>query len=468
MRDRKQKILLLGCNSYSGSNDEMIVVSCGWDKISPSINLRDYDTILINLLELSEEKRSTINWQIFGEIVSLVVARDVLQNQGKIILVGDPRFQYPVANEDGRDKKGTKNVDFLNWTGLDCSWDASSGDTIEFFDSYDNKEFVEYVRKLKRWEYSLSKCKVNMTAMEKCFRLSYLESQGYEVDRSLKHVVQNRYRHELLFEVSIGVFGASYSGRECKLPWGPIVFLPPIDTSVDETIQIVLRDMCGFESALPEPAWISSYKAPGQGEIDEDIVRIHGEIDALNERLNVAKAERVKRRSCLKLLYEREFELEPAVRDILRALGGHVEDPTEKNKEDGWLSVDVDGVTYEGVLEIKSTRKECFGEDGRKQLVDWIDRGITLRQKKYKGIFIGNSAVDKSLNERPVPFSDSWKKAAELGGLCALTTVDLYIIYLLHARGSLDVDSFWKHLFSTNGILSSRQYYEALAPKEKS
>ena len=61
----------------------------------------------------------------------------------------------------------------------------------------------------------------------------------------------------------------------------------------------------------------------------------------------------------------------------------------EKNKEDGWITVKVDGIVYEGVLEIKSTKSGQFGEDGRKQLLDWIDRGRTLRLKNYKGYSLG-------------------------------------------------------------------------------
>jgi hypothetical protein len=162
-----------------------------------------------------------------------------------------------------------------------------------------------------------------------------------------------------------------------------------------------------------------------------------------------------------------EFGLEPAVREILRTLGAHVEDPEEENKEDGWITVTVGKDTHEGVLEIKSTRSDTFTEEGRKQVLDWVDRGRTRRTKQYKGIFIGNSAVNKPTTERQYPFSDSWKKAAELSGICAMTSTDLYVVYLLKSRDRLDVDLFWREVFSTNGIFDGRKYYEDLAPKEK-
>jgi len=167
-----------------------------------------------------------------------------------------------------------------------------------------------------------------------------------------------------------------------------------------------LRDVCGVEASLPEPEWISDYEAPGQTAVDQEIAKIVEELGSAKEQFVQAQKKREEIRACLKLLYEREFGLEPAVQNILRGLGAHVEDPKEANKEDGWVTVNVEGQVYEGVLEIKSTRSAQFGEDGIRQLLDWIDRGTKMRQKKYKGIFIGNSSVDTPGKERPWPFSD--------------------------------------------------------------
>jgi hypothetical protein len=68
-----------------------------------------------------------------------------------------------------------------------------------------------------------------------------------------------------------------------------------------------------------------------------------------------------------------------------------------------------------GVLEIKNTQSDQFSGDGRKQLLDWIDRGRTQEQMNYKGIFVGNSAVTKPVNKLQAikernPASDLLKK----------------------------------------------------------
>jgi hypothetical protein len=463
---RKEKILLIGSDGFDATNEDAIISCFSWDQLESSINLRDFDTIVVNLLGLSEETRQRIDWSRFEAIVNFAITRNVLQNNGKILIVGDPRFSLEIQGQNDQGKSAKVTQPFLFWTGLRCGWDNSAGDTVEFRDTYNNQAYSEYVKRLRRWNYSLDRCRLDDATVEAFFNIDYLQRKGWEVDVELTTIVENRYRNRIIFEASIGVSGQGYQGKERKISFGPIIFLPPISVDADETIQIVLRDLCGFQATLPEPKWLSKFKAPGQQHVDDEIARTKGEISALAKRLDAAYAERAKRRECLKLLFEREFELEPAARNILRSLGAHVEDPQEKNKEDGWLTVDVGGKTYEGVLEIKSTRNDQFDEDGRKQLLDWIERGVALRQKNYKGLFFGNSAVNKPRLERPYPFSDSWKRAAELNGICALTTTDLYVIYLLHSQGLINTDDFWTELFECNGVFQTRKYYEALAPKE--
>ncbi|MGA9451178.1 MAG: hypothetical protein WBW41_07515, partial [Verrucomicrobiia bacterium] len=231
------------------------------------------------------------------------------------------------------------------------------------------------------------------------------------------------------------------------------------------TLLIVLRDFCDAASELPEPEWVSGFNVPGQKAIDEKISQIRTTLSEQQAALEKAMIERVKARACLKLLYEREFALEPIVREILRELGATVEDPVEKNKEDGWVTIQVAGKDHEGVLEIKSAKSDQFSEDGRRQVLDWIERGRTLRGKNYKGIFIGNSAVTKplkSLSDRPDAFSDSWRRAAKLSQICAIKSEELFLIFLLQKQGKVNLDDFWNNLFATDGIFDIKPFL----PKE--
>lgn len=206
---------------------------------------------------------------------------------------------------------------------------------------------------------------------------------------------------------------------------------------------------------------MSGFNVPGQKDIDEKISQIKATLTEQQAALEMALAERMKMRTCLKLLYEREYALEPVVRDILGELGATVEDPVEKNKEDGWVTVQVAGKNYEDVLEIKSAKSDQFSEDGRRRVLDWIERGRTMRDKNYKGIFIGNSAVAKPLksrSDRPDAFSDSWKKAAKLSHICAMKSEELFLIYLLHKQGKVNLDDFWTKFFTTDGIFDIKPF----------
>jgi hypothetical protein len=88
-----------------------------------------------------------------------------------------------------------------------------------------------------------------------------------------------------------------------------------------------------------------------------------------------------------------------------------------------------------------------------------------MRDKNYKGIFIGNSAIStplKSLGDRPDAFSDSWKRAAKLSRICAMKSEELFFIFLLHKQGKVNLDEFWTKLFATDGIFDIKPFF----PKE--
>lgn len=465
MAKRKRKVLLIGTTGYQRTREDLRVDCYDWAKVSGIKNIRDFDTIILDLLTLaSAESRAAISWIDFFKRLDFAGAMDVLVNGGAFIIIGDPRFRVKLSGED----KEEADVPFLHWTGIKFAWDSEPGDTVIFANDYSHRQYADYISRLNKWQYSLSACELDKEKLSDRFNMQYLSEHSMSIRINKDAFCKNRYANALAFILRCELVRKGYDSTNVLQTYGPLIFLHEISLSHDETVQRVLTDICGIETDLPEPEWISEFSAPGQKAIDEEIRRIEGQIESAVKALEKANAQKQEYRKCLKLLYEREFALEPVVRDILRGLGAHVEDPTEKNKEDGWIVVKVGDETYEGVLEIKSTRSDTFGEDGRKQLLDWIDRGRTLRGKHYKGLFIGNSSVDKPIREHAWAFPDSWTKAAELSQICAFKTEDLYVFHLLNARGKLSLDEFWKDVFETNGVLDMKKYRDALAPKEKS
>lgn len=451
MSTNTKKLLLIGSKGYERNLAGVRVDCVLWEHLSKVANIRDFDTVILNLFPIQDgERRKNVDWTHFHKLVDFRAAADVLMHGGRIVFVGNPRFTVPAPPSEAHHPR-TDEVPFLEWTGIQFHWDGQPGDTVRF-ETYGHDQFKEFVTHLHKWDYSLDGCNPNRPQIQTRFDLQELEKRyNFEIDRDF--FCQNRYKNAVAFAVRLR-FSRS---RNDNLTFGWLLFLPRISLDEDETIQLVLRDVCGVETNLPEPNWLSGYTAPGQGPVDAKIEAIKTEIRAKLQALEGLEDERANVRKCLKLLYEREFGLEPAVRDIMRALGAQVEEPIEKNKEDGWLVVTAGGQTYEAVLEIKSTKSDQFSEEGRKQLLDWIDRGRTLRGKNYKGILIGNSAVTKPVTERPEAFSDSWKKAAVLSGICAIKSEDLYEIYRLHRDGRANMDGFWQAVFKTDGILLLKQ-----------
>jgi hypothetical protein len=455
MASNSKKLLLLGATGFERNKEGLRLDCMGWEELGRIENVRDYDVLVLNLLKLkTEQARKKVDWTRFRRLFDFRATTDILEHEGKIVMVGDPRFEIP------SEPIVSKPVQFLYWTGLGLFWDSQPGDTKEF-ERYGNDEFVEYLKHLHSRQYSLADCEVDESALGKRWNLKAAQDRGVYPSARLDAVCVNRYGHALAFRVWHQMADA-YDRRQVR--YGPIYFLPEVDLDEEVAVQVILRDFCDAAAELPEPSWVSSFQVPGQPEVDAKISKIQTVIAEQTAELEKAVDERVRVRTCLKLLYEREFGLEPVVRDAFRALGAKIEEPTEKNKEDGWLTVQVGQSSYEGVLEIKSTKLDQFGEDGRKQLLDWIDRGRTIRQKNYKGIFIGNSAVTKPLKDRPDAFSDSWKKAAVLSQICAMKSEHLYLIYILHLQRKLKLDDFWNHLFATNGAFDISPFLRKTEP----
>jgi len=464
MPQRNHKVLLIGAKGYQRTREGVRVDCCLWSTIERLDNIRDYDTIIVDLLEMQDESaRNAVDWASVHQQLNFPNTIGVLTNDGVIVVVGDPRFTVP-GSRTPKPEKVILHVPFLEWTGITFTWDPERGDTVHFADDYEHRPFERYVSNLKKWDYSLARCEIDNEVLPQQFNVDRLKEKRLEIGLKTDFFCINRYRHALAFALRFQYLRREpHEQAEVLETHGPLIFLPAISLNADETRQLVLADICGVHASLPEPAWISQYIAPGQSNVDEEIEKIETNLQTVQKKLQDATERRSKAKECLKLLYEREFALEPVAREVLRGLGAQVEDPSEPNKEDGWVVVRVGDKTYEGVLEIKSTRGDQFGEDGRKQLLDWVDRGRTLRGKNYKGVFIGSSAVDKPPDERPFAFSNSWARAAALSGICALKTEDLYVIHLLNATGAIELSQFWEDVFSTNGVFDPKRYRDMLA-----
>jgi len=452
---RARRGAIIGTKGFQRS-DESVEIECfPWKEVASVANPSDYDTIIFNLLSLKDP--TTVDWDGFFDKFTVLTTLEVLVNGGNIVIIGDPRFwlNEPIVVPGGEEGTGTQ---FLEWTGIQFDWDEKSGKTkIPVKRDPSTEPYLNYIEKISHWDYSLRKCVWPMgqqAMLESVLQKTVTQfSSSFQVER----ICENRYRGLIVFAIKLSIadrtdIGGGYlhkNGRE-----GRIIFLPQVEVPQEDLVAMVLTDILGIQVIVPEPSWATAILAPGQPHIEARIEQIKHDIATLEVNLKSAMEERQRVRRCVHLLYKLGDELEDAVREILCSLGSTIEPPIERGKEDGWLTIEIEGKVFEGVLEIKGTRKNQFSLEGLRQLMEWKKRGILNRQKKYKGIFVGNSGAEKEVSEREVPFADPWTATAKLDDIAVLNTCDLYKLYRLDCEGNLDRNQFWRALFQTNGVFS--------------
>jgi hypothetical protein len=412
------KIVVIGLTGYQHSSNGIVVTSYLWSELKRIENLRDFDLVI---MDLTVPGWNDVEPVTFLNKISFEVTRDIIAHGGEVIVIGDPRSTIKTRH---------RQFSFTAWTGVSLSWDDSSGSSIQITSI--NDRYKEYLKSLRSWQYALEH-----------FQIQYDASQLARVE--IHSLAENRYAKPLAFEIRY-YFG---QGRV-----GCIVFLPETTLDQESRLQLVLRDMCGVDLNRHDPPWIDTYVAPTQPPLDKIIDKLEAETYKLQTELDRRRLELKEVRTCLRLLFDSGLTLEMAVRKVLRELGASVREPIEANKEDGWISISGGPDVLEGVLEIKSTSKDTFNEDGIRQAVEWRTRGIERDGKRYKGIFIGVSAIDKQPSERTDPFGQGWKRSAKLQQIVGIRSEELYEAYALNCKGELDASEFWRAVFQTDGVFS--------------
>lgn len=454
---RARRVAIIGTDGFDRS-DETVEINCfSWSRVMNIPNPSDNDVIIMNLTSLTNS--SAVRWFDFFNKFSELTTVQVLANDGLIVIIGDPVFWTQESSFFTDPSEGGIGLPFLSWTGIEFDWDKRHGETKILTDLGPSKKpYISYIEKISQWDYCLRDHKFSNKlydiAKSVLFKTGRLTDPIFELEK----ICENRYGGHIVFAIRLFISETRYDGAG---DWssknkneGRIIFLPQIDVPEEELLAIVLTDILGIQVVVPEPSWASAIVAPGQPDIDTRITQIDHEIATLEVELKDAEENRKRVRRCVHLLYKLGTELEDAVRDILRSLGSTIEPPVERDKEDGWLKVEIGGEIFEGVLEIKGTRKDQFSVYGLRQVMEWKSRGVANRKKKYKGIFVGNRGAGKDISNRREPFNKGWTDTAELDEIVVLDTQDLYKLYCRSCEGNLDKDQFWKVLFGTNGVFS--------------
>ena len=88
------KVLVIGARGLSQVTEDLRVQCCEWTKVSTITNIRDFDTIVLNLLTIgTEELRSAVDWSSFFKTFGFRSTMEILLNGGRLVFVGDPHFE---------------------------------------------------------------------------------------------------------------------------------------------------------------------------------------------------------------------------------------------------------------------------------------------------------------------------------------------------------------------------------------
>lgn len=81
MAKRKRKVLLIGATGYQRTREDLRVDCCDWTKVQGIRNIRDFDTIILDLLSVaSGDARGAVSWNDFFQRLDFSGAMEMVSN----------------------------------------------------------------------------------------------------------------------------------------------------------------------------------------------------------------------------------------------------------------------------------------------------------------------------------------------------------------------------------------------------
>jgi len=447
VNNSSKKIAIISSQQLKISAEDTRIDCFTWNNLQEHDSIADYDRLILSLP--AETMQTQVRGNVLLRILDVQRVIDLFIRGTLIFVVGDPRFE---CENDG------KPFPFLFWTGMDFEWNDAEGDQIERNQNGEPNGFDTYAGHIKQWSYSLRSVEPygdvkRALAAQICGSLGQFTPQF-----KCEHIYRTRHKDGLITFV---LYMAEAPHPQVVLPaipkrapfLGGLCLLPKIDLCEEDTVRLVLSEICLVSTGVHEPEWARDLKVCGQKELDEIIEETNRTLEQTQQKLKALQEKRRQYRNPLKLLYSTSDDLEIVTRKALEELGAEIGDKDEDIGDDAFLSVEIGGKRRFATVEVKSTTKKSFKEQGLRQLSEWQTRRIERQQRKYKGIFIGNNLIALPPDVRTDPFSDGFRKSTEIHCYVALRSSDLYDLLMAMRRNTLDLEEMWRLIFETNGIL---------------
>ncbi|MEH2380315.1 MAG: hypothetical protein V7K27_15750 [Nostoc sp.] len=435
-----KRIIVIGSAPHSRS-----VTAYNWHEIPLSLNIADYDIVILNFVPLMEQNYAAkIDFNLLPQIEKF--AEFIFSSESEVIAIGAPYIKIGFP-------PNYVLVDW--WLPIKLNLVQDVGETIRNVDP----AFDYYFQQIEQWFFHVDdRFRIQF---ELTYYLQLISSHANDLQVKITPIAQTRYDKSIAFKVNLIAlfidkrydFGNPPYEKIVKES-GDIIWLPQTTKISDyDAINLILSNRYGLNLEQTSPLWIESYKLPKQIPIDAKILHYKNEIQRLKSELTIAQQDLQVEIRFRKLLYEQGVDgLEPIVRDALRELGATVHDPlVGENREDGLLE---DPKGRKGILEIKGRTKSLALADVR-QLDQWVQDALFKdNSEDRKGILIANMYCGVSLEQRKEPFPANCIERAKRTKHCLLTTRQIYYAICLKQQGKFLVTDFWDSIFNTDGACS--------------
>ena len=428
-------VLVIGTKFRSDKID-----SCNWNEVGGFNSISNYKKVILDFVTLKKENNEINPFKRKNLFSDDDFNQFRFEKSNELIIIGNPE-------EIILDNK--VNYRILEMIDFRVHFVKGRGDNIKLI----NNKFKTYFKYVKKWEYSI----INQELERMSFGLPFYVIYNYKYEDKTKMgitinpIAMNNSGHAIAFSFRFNINGYNKpvfgTMHHKSIESALYIYLPkPTEISMKNAIKLLLKDRYSINIETPAPDWINEYKLPNLERIEIKLNKINEDISELTNEFTEYSLQLEDQKQFQKLLYENGNLLNDIILKVLKLFGAEVTHK-EKYQDDG--KFDINGM--HGILEVKGKKGTCARSDIR-QLEDWLDEAENEDKRKYKGVLIINSEIDKIPENRKNPFPEDCKKKAKNEKIALLNTIDLFNLIKTYQNDEFDRDEFWETVFNTNGV----------------
>lgn len=404
-----------------------------WDDVSSeTINLRDYDGVIIDVSSLTNVVASQ-SQAIFSPAVLL----DILKGSSNsfLVIVGSPATRLYDKSLADRLGIGVRMV-------------QGHGDSIRTPKESQGNRFEPYTSKVKKFTYSYN---LPLALTSELKNLITNDNTPEAVIRALP-LLTTKAAYGIACVSDVVVYSKNSYGRidDSHEPFkGDLVLLPPLDDKAEQ-FELILSILDSQTQGANAPDWVEEVSVIGQEEVDSAMQLSEAKLVELTEELEKLSVKRSDLRQGVEILYKTDKPLEKSLKTYLSKVGFKVTEPkADTNKVEFYL----EHGEAKFVVEVKSTVKQMFDQKGLRQANDWRDDVMLETGETYKPLFIGSNQFKNKPSERSDDYlAQNLIDYASSRDIVCITVTQLFDELQKVESGEMTINELAQKLILTKGL----------------